>query len=374
MNYVEELRLSVMVKNPINIDNIENRYGKYWANISYFILGLHDVRARMGTFTNPWNATSNPIFAAPKLVHVSDSLSDLMNKRACELLAISSKENRPIAILWSGGIDSTGVVSSFIKNCTNPEQIHIYCSQKSILENPMFYKNHIVGKFKCHHIRTMDVNEQFIDANILIHGDPGDCLFGPSMPMYSHLIPSGAHQQSWKDHRNDLIQGIEYTKANPGFAEWYVNKVSDNIEEVNLYNIHTVTDWWWWHYFNLKWEFSMMRPFFETRRNLRSTISKKHIQSYADTSFFNTAEFQSWSYSNLHRLCIDQKQHKADLKQYIYELDKNEFYKSNKAKTMSLSGIVGNRPLLMDKDFYSYMPQDTEMVETMRSLLEDYKG
>jgi hypothetical protein len=374
MNYVEQLKSSAMVRIPIEEGPVENIHGRYWACISYFILGLHDVRPRLGTFTNPWSATSNPIFAMPKLEHISTSLSDLMDQRACELLKISAKDGRPIAVMWSGGIDSTGVLTSLIKNATNPEQIHVYCSQKSILENPVFYKNHIVGKLKCEHIRTMDVNEDFIDANILVHGDPGDCLFGPSMPMYAHLIPSGGHNLPWKDQRAEIVRGIENGKSIPGFADWYVNKIADNIEEVNLYNIHTVSDFWWWHYINLKWEFSLLRPFFETRKNLHSTISAEHINRYADSSFYNTDTFQSWSYSNLHRLCVDQKNHKADLKQYIFELDKNEFYRQNKSKTVSVAGIMDKRPLMLTKDFYSYMPRNSGMSETVLSLLEDYKG
>jgi hypothetical protein len=374
MNYLEELKHSAMVRNPIEVGKIDNIHGKYWACIGYYVLGLHDLRPRMGTFTNPWGAVSNPVFAAPKLRHINVSLSDLMDQRACELLEISARENRPLALMWSGGIDSTGVLSALIKNATNTEQIHVYCSQKSILENPVFYKNHISGKLKCGSIRELDVTEELIDSTIILHGDPGDCLFGPSMPMYAHLVPSGDHHKPWKDQRGELIKGIENNRSIPGFAEWYVNKISDNIQEVDAYNIHSVSEWWWWHYFNLKWEFSLLRPFFETRKSIQGTISQQHLQSYADTSFYNTDDFQSWSYSNLHRLFIDQKHHKQDLKQYIYELDRNEFYKTNKAKTVSIAGITGQRPMMLNKDLRAYTYWDKDMKAAIRDQLESYTG
>jgi hypothetical protein len=363
---------------PIELGVIHNMPGRYWGHISYFILGLHDVRPRIGTFTNPWGAVSNPIFAQPKVRFVGDSLSDLMDRRACELLDISARENRTIAVMWSGGIDSTGVLTALIKNCTNLDQLEVFCSQKSILENPVFFKNHISNKIKCSHVRELDVSEQFIDNNILVHGDPGDCLFGPSMPMYEQLVTTGAHRESWKNHRKDLIHGIASVKTIiPGFADWYVNKVSDNIEECEAfspYKIDSVSDWWWWHYFNLKWEFSLLRPFFETRKDLRTTISQAHLKRYADTVFFNSDDFQNWSYSNLDNLCIDKAHHKAPIKKYICEFDKNEFYMKNKPKTVSLAGVIANRPMVLNKDLYSYFSSDDGLSETMRQLLEDYKG
>lgn len=371
---IEDLKSSAMVRIPVTTGALHNTYGKYWASISNFIMGLHDLRPRHGTFTNPWGASSNPIFAAPVLRANNDSLSDMMDRRACELLDISARENRPLAVLWSGGIDSTGVLSSLIKNSTNNEQIHVYCSQKSIVENPFFYKNHIVGKLKCFHVRQLDCNEDFIDANILLHGDPGDCLFGPSMAMYAKLMPAGDHLRPWRDQRPAIIDGIESLRSIPGFAKWYVDKISDNIDEVNLYNIDTVSDWWWWHYFNLKWEFSNLRPFFDSRKNPYTTVSTHHLKKYADTTFFNTAEFQSWSYTNLPRLCLDKKGHKADLKQYIFELDKNEFYKNNKVKTVSNFGIIDNRPAVLTKDLYSYFDSDPGVTELLVSCLEDYRG
>jgi hypothetical protein len=377
MNHIENLRNSKMVYLPLKtrqIGRMHNLPGLYWSSISNYIFGLHDVRARLGTFTNPWGAVSSPDVAAPSLTFTDDKLSDLLHRRAWELLIASRDQGRPLAVMWSGGIDSTAVLTSLITNCTNPDQIVVYLSTKSIFENPSFYKNHISGKFRCVNIRDLDVNEDFLQNNILIHGDPGDCLFGPSTTMFKHLMDDGLHMSSWRDNKDLLIGCIESRNSMPGFAEWYVDKVSNNIEEVGLYEINSIADWWWWHYFNLKWEFSLMRPFFNARKDLKAPISRETFQSYLSTTYFNTDYFQNWSYSNLPRLTATLAEHKLEVKQYIWNLDPHDYYRDNKTKTQSISGIISNRPAYMDENFVSYNHSELGVTRAITTLLDTYRG
>jgi len=184
--HIENLKSSALVNLPIGVGwaNISNPCGQYWASIGSYVLGLHDVRPRQGTFTNPWGATSNPLFAAPKLKFDNNTLATLLDRRANELLSLDQR----IAIMWSGGIDSTCVLAALIKNSTNLSQLVIYCSNKSIQENPEFYNKLIKNKIECREVDELDVTNEFIDEHVLLHGDPGDCVFGPSMPMYRHLL------------------------------------------------------------------------------------------------------------------------------------------------------------------------------------------
>jgi PP-loop superfamily ATP-utilizing enzyme len=50
--------------------------------------------------------------------------------------------------MYSGGIDSTLVIISLLKNASEEERnnITILLSENSIGENPNFYKDHILGK------------------------------------------------------------------------------------------------------------------------------------------------------------------------------------------------------------------------------------
>lgn len=374
--HLENLQSSMMVKTPMfhGDTQVINPNGQHWDNIGRYVLGLHDVRPRLGTFTNPWNADSSKLFIMPAIRTVDDSLSDLLNQRACELLSLSARENRRIAIMWSGGIDSTCMLSSFIKNAHNLDQLVVYCNHNSIKENPEFYKNHILGKIECCDVADLDVTDELFKSYILLHGDPGDCIYGPSMPMYRELLPDQQHLLPWRDHKHLIVDGITRHGASFEFSNWYVNKVSDNIEEVGIYNVNTIADWWWWHYYNLKWGFSILRPFYGLRKSRRPTLTAESLQSYIATTFYNTEYFQNWSHSNLHRLCYDPVQHKIDAKLYIFELDRNEQYLKNKRKVESLPVDLIGYPTYLDKNLKPYYLTDPGVKEALLELLEQYTG
>ena len=237
--HLDQLATSSVVNLPIGLDgiNISNPKGRYWAEIISNIMGSHDIRPRLGTFTNPWSAISNPLFSAPSLTYISDDLGTLLDRRSHELLT----QTLPIAVMWSGGIDSTCVLTSLIKNSKDTSQLIVYCNHKSINENPEFYKQFIDGKIECRDSTTLKVTGDFIDSHALLTGDPGDCLFGPSMAMYAELLPDNKHTLAWRDNRNLIARGIVSIGASTGFAEWYTDKVSDNIEEVGVENINSIS-------------------------------------------------------------------------------------------------------------------------------------
>jgi len=368
--HIESLKTSAMVFTPLRYLQVQGA-GGHWADIGFNVLGLHDLRPRLGTFTNPWGAKSNPIFAATELVPNHEKLSILLDRRANELL----DKGLRIAVMWSGGIDSTCVLSSLIKHTKSLDQILVYHTDKCIEENPEFYKNFIQGKIECRDTTTLNVTNEFLQTHIVTHGDPGDCLYGPSMPMYQYLLSDNRHLLSWKDNKNLIVQGITNRGSSKEFAEWYTNKVSDNILEVGLDGIKTISDWWWWHYYNLKWEFSLLRPFFDTRSaEKRPTITQETLQKYSDGTFYNTDYFQSWSYTNLERLCRDPSKHKIDAKSYILELDGNQEYFDNKRKSESIAGDPSKRPIYLDKDLRAFYMRDPGVREALTYCLEQYKG
>jgi len=374
--HLQNLRTSVMVKTPVFYDDtkINNTNGQNWATIGKHVLGLHDVRPRLGHFTNPWNAPSLELFAMPALRDVNDKLSDLLDQRAHELVALSARQNRRLAIMWSGGIDSTCMLSSFIKNSNALDQLIIYCNKASINENPGFFKNYILNKIECQDVTSLDVTDEFLNSCILLHGDPADSIYGPSMPMYCDLLPTEKHLLPWRDNIQLLVDGIVRRGASLEFGVWYVNKVSDNIEEVGIYNIRTIADWWWWHYFNLKWGYSILRPFYGLRKDRRPTLTAGLLKSYVETTFYNTEYFQNWSHSNLPRLCSDPSQHKIDAKRYIFELDKNKEYLTNKRKVESMA-VDGTRyPTYLDQNLRPYFLTDPGVTEALIELLEQYTG
>ena len=384
----EELASSRMVQAIMIPDHkgFRNPDAQKWFGIIRTIIGVSDWRCRTGTFNNPWNSVSQSEFAAPALAYTPDSFDDIANARAVELLDEARRTQRKLLVLWSGGIDSTFVLSSFIKNMSPEDRdlIVVCCNFTSILENTQFYVDHISNKLQCMDYQEFDLTPEFLNTHIVIHGDPGDCLQGPSVPAYARFILGGRHKQPWKNHIAELKQSCQMHTSNPhyteGFGDWFVDRVSNNLEEVAPENVKTVADWWWWTYYNFKWEFSCQRPLYFSRRDPTTEFTQEQIADYARNTYFNTTSWQMWSYTNLDRLIgLERNTHKHFARDYIFELDRNEIYYSTKIKTAGAPADIDSRrtadlPFYFDQSWKGHYWFDTAVAEISTKLLDRYNG
>ena len=393
-SHVEEIKNSLFVDISMIEHNqiFKNRYANYWRALHKLLIGVSDLRARIGTFNTPWQAKSNKQYAAPEFKFINDRLEDLLDSRALEIHFNSLKHKKRIAVMWSGGIDSTLVLTAFLKNLSAADQknVVVILDTNSILENFNFYKNHINNKVECLHYQSFNLTENFLEQHILLHGDPGDCLFGPSSPMYRYFIDRGEHLEPWRNHLNRMAELLEPTPLHgidaPGFGRWYVDKITRNLEECGQTDyVSTIADWWWWTYYNFKWEFSCQRPFFYTKRNFDIGISIDRLEEYSKNVFFNTEKFQQWTYSNLkNHVNKEFTVHKKPAKDYIFEFTKDDVYKKNKIKTDANSGNFDYKinfrfPIVYDQNWVGYrLDRKSEnsrlLLKTVTIFLENYKG
>ena len=385
MNF-EDNRIVILHHPP----KISNTYGRYWSWMHHIILAHMGVmKPRSGSYTDPWNSKLDPLMKLPPLIHINDKLHDLMDARALELFHKAKATNRRIYIMWSGGIDSTGVLVSFLRNLSTEDQkiLTVVYSEESIKENRRFWNTYINNKLDILNYFNFHIDLKFLQQGIVLTGDPGDAIFGPSSGMYADLIPSGKHRESFKDHTNHIAYSIEKRVIHLvkhhnvlGIGKWYAQKVTDNLLEVKPYGVESVADWWWWHYINLKWETSIWRPLVRRKTNLTEQFDSETIAEFAGNTFFNTVKFQQWSYSNLPYLIgNDVKNHKKEIKKYIFDFDHDEEYFINKTKFESLPGRVlassgkTGKPAYWHWD-WTGQHENPELVSEIVAKLEDYKG
>jgi hypothetical protein len=382
----EDLSSSRMIQNIARPqDPIDNKNGKYWIALNRCIIGVADWRPRAGTFETPWNAVSSLEFAPPPLAYTPDSFEDIATCRALELIAEAKNTNRKLLVLWSGGIDSTFVLTSFIKNMEpqDRELVIVCCNFTSIFENTQFYIDHISGKFKCLPYQQFDLTPDLLSKYIIIHGDPGDCIQGPSLPAYADFIANGTHKEPWQNHVDAIAKHIQPHTSHPyyeeGFGKWFTHKVCDNLEEVAPENVKSVSDWWWWTYYNFKWEFSCQRAFFFSRKDHTTEFTTDQIKDFAKNTYFNTADWQHWSYTNLDKLIGNKRSsHKKFARDYIYELDRNDTYYATKVKTAGAPADIQSRrtkdvPFYYDQNWTGYHWSDTAVMEIATKLLERFQ-
>lgn len=382
------LQDSIMVDSR-NIDagySIKNPRGRMWRSTLDSLIGIHDLRARLGTFDTPWDSPSNHLYSAPEFKYINDKLSDLLDCRAMEILASAKAHDKKVLALWSGGIDSTAVLVSLIKNWhpSDLELLTVVLNTSSMVENFEFYQKFISTKIKCLHYSKLDVTDQLLTQHILIHGDPADCLYGPSTGIYKQMLANGEHRDSYKKHLEKIAamcqpaDNLPYSI--PGFGKWFADKITNNLDEVRPDNVTTVTDWWWWTYYNFKWEFSCQRPFIFSKKNTKDPISYDNQKFFAEHTFYNTDYFQQWSYSNLKNLFKDgQKSHKTEAKHYIFDFDKNEFYLNNKSKLAgapadAMLRVSADLPICYDKHWVGYYGWEHSLNDQAVALLEKYQG
>lgn len=276
---------------------LKNVYGKFWIRQVPMLVGVTDLRARIGTYTTPWpKSVTNPLYKIPEFKFIDDSLSDLLDARATELYDIAKKSSKKIVVEWSGGIDSTLVLTAFLKNIPQQEHsiIKVMHDTVSVLENMDFYVKHISNRIDSIHYQTFQLSSDFFEENILIHGDPGDCLLGPSLKKYQYFHTQGKQLEPWKDHLPKMKELLEDplthpSSYEPGFGDWYVNKIIDNLEETGQDKYLTsVAEFWFWTYYNFKWEFSCQRPFFFfARKDPNDSFGDEMLKEYAQNTFFN---------------------------------------------------------------------------------------
>jgi hypothetical protein len=333
-------------------------------------------------------AENDSFYPMPELRYTNSRLSDLLDARAHEILRISQTTGKKIAVLWSGGIDSTTVLVSFLKHVSpgDRDSIEVVMSSSSIVENFDFYRDHISGKLRCTQLLDFDICNDTLEKYIVLHGDPGDAVFGPSVSAFRHLIDDDRHLLPWKDHLDlivDFFDQNQSVNAVPGFGRWYVDSITENLLAVKPENVNTIADWWWWNYMNFKWTTSILRPFLHMRHDFKKPIQRQHHEDFARYTYFNADQFTQWSYSNLDNhfrdISRDRGAVKLEAKRYIFEFDQNQKYRDRKVKVPSKSYDFEKRiswipPLYYDQHWVGHYTWEPGVTEAAMELLESFQG
>lgn len=272
--------------------------------------------------------------------------SDCLFKQAClqSAVAISNHAGtRKIYIFWSGGIDSTLVIASFLLAGVDASNIVIVCNQESIQENPKFWKHIVCEKFSC-----VSTDEFFLKyktvlpEGVLVEANPAETTFGDFGPKINsdqtiNTLTAEPSTQNLMAH---------YEKLYPAVSP---KRIEKSIDVINLTvssspaPIATMFDWLRWVNVNFIW--------ISVNESLRSRV---HAQS--DTFyFFNAPDMQKWASKNVSVEYIINKYYKHVLmKEIIFEIFEDSDYFDNKIKWPSVSRRFLNRSALFSTTNHHY--------------------
>lgn len=321
---------------------------------SFFRIFSLNINAmdRTHTINIPLKTKILPNLLVPTLVDFKKEFSQVCDDRAIELMNLAKSTNRKLCIMYSGGIDSTTMITSFLKNCSDKDvrdNIVVLMSDMSVNENPNFFYNYISKKIN--YVNSYRF-PYFLgnDDYIFISGENADQLFGSQAT--TAFVKGKSFDSLFKpldEMQGQIIDWIKSEDNNCDAEKMYniFRKLTDNAEV----KIDTVYKFFWWINFSLKWQavYTRILPFSKNPKGV------KFEENY--TTFFSTKDFQLWSMNNTDYF-IKETSNSAKwiAKQYIYEYNKDQEY-LKKPKMGSLTNMFRQKhmPLTIDEEMnFSY--------------------
>ena len=281
-------------------------------------------------------------------INFNKSFKEICESAATDIL----NEGNPVDIFWSGGVDSTAIVVSFLNVCKDLSQISIVFDKEGIDEYPLFYKKY-VKNITQEPISTPIYDNINLKENIVVTGDPAGMLVQNSRYGHASVLSQNLKRLGFEDSDFKVIPWQEVFNAdistfgNPMYDEYFIEHITPQVENAP-FKIETIADLHWWLAFSMKWqgENMLLIKFFKE-------LNYKDMQNLKP--FYSTNEFQKWAmwnYDTNLRKVLPQT-YKIDFKEVIYEFTKDEDYYINKKK--GHSGWRGNDPATRKQRRQAYM-------------------
>jgi hypothetical protein len=294
---------------------------------------------RTGNIQIPLQTATAPQMQMPTYdENFSMSYEECCQLSARRLFAQQDKLGVPIRLLYSGGIDSSMILVSLIKEVGLAEvekRVQLVMNMDSIEENPWLWEK-IIRRSRMEFLNSEENSTDWGKDRILVAGEGNDQLFGSDIykDMARWKGDGGVLDLYWTE---DLImEYLTWKNMTPDQAETWTVLFSKLLKSAPC-SVVTIADWWWWVNITCKWSCVYFR--IPAVAQDPSMINQEYVDNYY-YQFYNTTEHQLWS-------MVDREhKHKGNLLSYKYHakelvadfLGGKEYL--NKAKKGSLWRIV----------------------------------
>lgn len=307
-----------------------------WASIYKMIPPNVSLVDRCNHIKMPFRFKTYEPFTMPTdLSNFSMTYEECCLERAQELIDLSKRLNKPITVFYSGGIDSTTALISFMKLLNENElreRVRVAMSVESIDENVNFYYDYI--RKNCTIVSSEYMSSMIDGSSIIVGGEHNDQLFGSDI--VGQIYRYGDYKNLHQPYSRDFIVGwmrkfMQQSEPN----KWY-DLLDEHIRTQAPCEISTNFHFLWWYNFCFKWQCVYFRMLTRIDLSNRALLNDEFLKNYYH-HFFSSENFQKWSMLN-HDLKIgkDWTDYKMESKKFIYEYNKDEIYKDTKIKSGSL--------------------------------------
>jgi hypothetical protein len=298
---------------------------------------------RVGQIEMPYRFETYKPFKMPTdLTGFDLTYEQCCEKRAWEMVYLSRSLNKPIALFYSGGIDSTLMLITFMKILSDKElreRIWVCLNLKSVYENSRFYFDHVIKKCT---IKSSYLLSSMLDNSVIIlGGEHNDQLFGSDT--VSEIINMYGYDPVLKPYTKEFIikffcQRNKYPLS-PAAAEIWFDVIDYHIQNHAPCELKTVFDFFWWFNFCFKWQSVYFRMLLRVDIADRHNITQDFVEKYYH-HFYSTIDFQKWSMCNPQEKIRDSwKSYKIKAKELIYDFNQDDYYFKHKIKNGSLNDL-----------------------------------
>jgi hypothetical protein len=334
--------------------------GKFYINMARRVNPCRFI-SRNGEWSLPWKQDLIPGYEMPVYNPTFNKTFEEISDEQALLIKQRINQGERFAVMFSGGIDSTVVMSALIKNLTVEElkSVVVCASVETIIENPHFWNSYVQDKFDIIDSDKNKYDDIISQGYTPITADEGDCIFGTlfGLVLYNNydawagtlsnesrvelsnikykISDPEIHYSRYKD----LLISYLSVQADPDFGKLLYEKLVRNIDTATV-PVNSLHDFFWWMIFNIKYLNCAVRGSIYINDTMEvETVMRKIV------NWFSYPDYQRWSMVNNNnglKIKSTPASYKTAAKDYIWEFDRNDWYKNFKVKLESL-WVIGHR-------------------------------
>ena len=266
--------------------------------------------------------------------------------RASELIDQSKK----IYFLWSGGINSTTALISFLMLGVVREQLIIVCNNESINENAKFYKDHILGKFNllASELLIQQLKFSKIDG-IILSCDQANLLCGQNFG-YTMVDYYGNDILYEPASRENVVKFFIDNNLNIDSANCWYDVFMSSIDK-SIRPIDNMYDFAWWVGFNWEWQWS-------AEKLKLKTSYENNIQTFYDSN-----EMQAWSIYHTQPNIATKSDFKCEFNKILFEYTKDSSYFSKIKHPSTTLNYMSDSYVAIDSENKRYKSKEFSIVD-----------
>lgn len=316
-------------------------------------------------FVTPFDclSTQYPLPSYPDKDLNFDHVFDQIGSQIIQIL----DSGKTVYLLWSGGIDSTIVATSILKNIGSKKfnNLYLVLNQESIDENPFFYYKFLQAFNKINYDDFCNLDLDTGDSLVLT-GEGGDQIFGHSIGNRILSQDPAMAASPWQNNV-ETLKKFFYNVTVPEFWDLFLDIMTNSISRANA-KIETVYDFTWWLNYNFKFDSVMFRTPLIIFPNLNSTKVADYYKKVVWNVFAEPA-VQQWSISagSEQKIGSTRKSFKYAGKRYIYDFDRNQYYFKEKRKEWSLPASPG-AVIALDANYKTYSFADRSIRQAVHQI------